>query len=198
METFIRLLLENFTLTFLVLGLIASAISLRRQPRPLTHALVVEALLSYFLLFSVGVSFLYNFVVHVFFGDLAAKFIGWEPSPFQTEVGMASLGYAVVGLLAFRGGFGMRTAAVVGPAIFLLGAAAGHVHQMIVAHNFAPGNAGVIFYTDIAVPVIGLTLVWLQHRFDRQPSVPQSRAGGTVTAGQEGVRQASPKTLERG
>ena len=202
METFIRLLLENFTLTFLVLGLIASAISLRRQPRPLTHALVVEALFSYFLLFSVGVSFLYNFVVHfvvhVFFGDLAAKFIGWEPSPFQTEVGTASLGYAVVGLLAFRGGFGMRTAAVVGPAIFLLGAAAGHVHQMIVAHNFAPGNAGVIFYTDIAVPVIGLTLLWLQHKFDRQPSVPQSRAGGIVTAEEEGVRQASPKTLERG
>jgi hypothetical protein len=46
METLIRLLLENFPLTFLVLGLIDSAISLGRQPRPLTPVLVVEALFS--------------------------------------------------------------------------------------------------------------------------------------------------------
>jgi hypothetical protein len=127
--TFIRLVLENFTLTFLILGLIASGISLGRRPRPLTPSLMLEAVFSYFLLFSVGVSFCYNFVVHGLLGDMAATFIGWEPSPFQAEVGMASLGYAVVGFLAFRGGFGRGTAAVVGPAIFLLGAAAGHVHQ---------------------------------------------------------------------
>ncbi len=174
MENIIRLLLQNFTLTFLVLGLIASGISLWSRSRPLTTSVVVEALLSYFLLFSVGVSFFYNFVLHTFFGDMVAKFIGWAPSPFQTEVGMASLGYSVVGFLAFRGGFGLRGAAVAGPAIFLLGAAAGHVHQMIVAHNFAPGNAGVIFYTDIAIPIIGASLLWLQYRFDRESSKPRS------------------------
>jgi hypothetical protein len=67
---------------------------------------------------------------------------------------MASLGYSVIGFLTFRGGFGLRTAAVVGPAIFLLGAAAGHVHQMVLA----PRNAGAIFYTDIALPITGLSL----------------------------------------
>jgi hypothetical protein len=36
---------------------------------------------------------------------------------------------------------------------------------MVTTHNFAPGNAGVIFYTDIVLPLIGLTLLWLQHRF---------------------------------
>jgi hypothetical protein len=70
-----------------------------------------------------------------------------------------------VGFLAFRGGFGLRTAAVVGPACFLLGAAAGHVYQMIAAHNFAPGNSGIILYTDIGIPVVGFVLLWLQHRF---------------------------------
>jgi len=170
MENVIRFLLENFTLTFLVMGLIASGISLWRRSRPLTPSPVVEDLFSYFLLFSIGVSFLYNFVVHVFLGDMTAKIIGWEQSPFQAEVGMASLGYAVVGFLAFRGGFGLRVAAVVGSGIFLLGAAAGHVHQMIVAHNFAPGNAGVIFYTDIAIPIIGSALLWFQHRYDRESS----------------------------
>src|SRR5262245_42781116 len=126
METFIRFAMANFTLTFLVLGLLAAAIALGRRPRPLTTPIVVEALFAWFLLFSIGISFFYNFVAHVFFGDVAARFIGWEQSPFQAEVGMASLGYSAVGFLAFRGGFGLRAAAVVGPACFLLGAAAGH------------------------------------------------------------------------
>ncbi|MDO9228048.1 MAG: hypothetical protein Q7U03_00640 [Syntrophales bacterium] len=181
MENAIRFLLENFTLTFLVLGLIASGISLWRRSRPLTPSPVVEALFSFFLLFSIGVSFFYNFAVHAFFGDMAAKFIGWEQSPFQAEVGMASLGYSVVGFLAFRGGFGLRAAAVVGPGIFLLGAAAGHVYQMIVAHNFAPGNAGVIFYTDIAIPIIGSALLWLQHRYDRASSMLRNVSGEGTT-----------------
>lgn len=37
-------------------------------------------------------------------------------------------------------------------------------YQMITAHNFAPGNAGVIFYTDILIPIIGFALLWLQFR----------------------------------
>jgi len=164
MQDVIAFILGNFTLTFFVLGLLASAIGIWRT-RPLrSSALIVEALFSYFLLFSIGFSYLYNFVFHVFFGKLAASFIGWEDSPFQLEVGFASLGFAVVGLLAFRGSFDLRLAAIVGPACFLWGAAGGHVYQMITAHNFAPGNAGIIFYSDILVPIIGFIFLSLQHR----------------------------------
>jgi hypothetical protein len=35
---------------------------------------------------------------------------------------------------------------------------------MVAKHNFASGNAGVIFYTDILIPLIGFVLLWLQHR----------------------------------
>lgn len=175
MEAFIRFVLTNFTLTFLVLGLLVALLSLWRRPRPLAASAVVEELFAWFLLFSIGISFFYNFVVHVFFGDMTARFIGWEQSPFQAEVGMASLGYSVIGFLAFRGGFGLRAAAVVGPACFLLGAAAGHVYQMIEAHNFEPGNAGVIFYTDLAVPAIAFVLLGLQHRLGHRPSAPGVR-----------------------
>jgi hypothetical protein len=164
MADLISFVLGNFTLTFLIIGLIASGIALMRKPKPLTAAVVVEALFAYFLLFSIGFSFLYNFVMHTFFGEMAARFIGWEDSPFQTEVGFASLGFAVVGFLAFRRSFDLRLAAVVGPALFLLGAAGGHLYQMIAAGNFAPGNAGVIFYTDILIPIIGFLLLWVQHR----------------------------------
>jgi hypothetical protein len=56
----------------------------------------------------------------------------------------------------------MRLAAIVGSACFLWGAAAGHAVQMVEAHNYAPGNAGVIFYSDILLPLIGLVLLWMQ------------------------------------
>jgi len=96
MRDVIAFILGNFTLTFFVAGLLASAIALWRARPPRSSALIVEALFSYFLLFSIGFSYLYNFVLHVFFGKLAASFIGWEDSPFQLEVGFASLGFAVV------------------------------------------------------------------------------------------------------
>jgi hypothetical protein len=157
----IRFLLSNFTLTLLIVGFVASAIAILRSPRPWPTGAVAEAFLAYFLLFSVGVSFFYNFVMHVFFGEMAARFIGWADSPFQTEVGYASLGFSILGFLAFRGSRDMRLAAVIGPAAFLWGAAAGHIREIAATGNYAPGNAGVILYTDILIPLIGFVLLWL-------------------------------------
>jgi hypothetical protein len=102
--------------------------------------------------------------MHVFFGKLSAGFIGWADSPFQFEVGTASLGFAAVGLLAAFRSYDLRLAAVLGPSIFTLGAAVGHLYQMVTAHNFAPGNAGIIFWTDIFIPLFGFALLRLSHR----------------------------------
>jgi len=90
MQDAIRIALSNFTLTILILGLVASGITLLRAPKPLTPPIVTEALLSSFILFTIGFGFFYNFVVHTFFGEMSARFIGWEDSPFQTELGFAS------------------------------------------------------------------------------------------------------------
>src|SRR6516165_2377810 len=78
MKDVIAFILGNFTLTFFVLGLLACAIALWRARPPRTCALIVEALFSYFVPFSIGRSSLYNCVLHVFFGKLAAGFSGWE------------------------------------------------------------------------------------------------------------------------
>jgi hypothetical protein len=159
MRQIITFALSNFTLTFFVAGLVAAWVALLRRPRPWRRAEIVEETLAWFLFFSIGASFFYNFVMHVFFGEVAARFIGWADSPFQAEVGYASLGFALVGFIAFRGAWQTRLAAVVGPACFLWGAAVGHALDMVRSHNFAPGNAGVIFWTDILLPVFGLALV---------------------------------------
>jgi hypothetical protein len=163
----ITFVLSNFPLTFLVLGLIASLIAIAWSPGPVEAATLVEKLISWHVFFAVGVSNLYNFVCHVFFGKMAAAFIGWADSPFQFEVGMASLGFAAVAFLAAFRSFDLRLAAILGPSLFLLGAAAGHIHQMATEHNFAPGNAGIIFYMDIIIPLVGFVLLALQHHYGR-------------------------------
>ena len=163
----ITFVLSNYSLSFLVIGLIFSLVGIVRAPKPVGPQLAVEKLLAWHVFWVVGVTNLYNFVMHAFFGAMSAAFIGWADSPFQFEVATASLGFAVVGFLAAFRSFDLRLAAIVGSGMFLLGAAAGHVYQMITVHNFAPGNAGVIFYMDIAIPLFGFVLLALQHRYGR-------------------------------
>jgi hypothetical protein len=98
---------------------------------------------------------------------MAAAFIGWADSPFQFEVGTASLGFSAVAFAAAFRSFDLRLAAILGSSLFLLGAAAGHIYQMVTERNFAPGNAGIIFYMDIIVPLVGFALLALQHRYGR-------------------------------
>ncbi|WGJ15118.1 hypothetical protein QEV83_02070 [Methylocapsa sp. D3K7] len=163
LRVMLTFILSNYSLSFFILGLIFSLAAIIRSRRLIDCSLIVEKLISWYIFFSIGLGNYYNFVIHAFFGEMAAKFIGWADSPFQFEVGAASLGFAVVGLLAAFGSFDLRLAAILGPGIFLLGAAAGHVYQMVTAHNFAPGNAGVIFWTDIFIPLFGFLLLYL-HR----------------------------------
>ncbi|WP_428492210.1 DUF6790 family protein [Rhodopila sp.] len=164
----IAAVISNYVLTFFVIGLIASAIAIARMPRPISSAVAVDKLLAWYVLLNIGFMYLVNFVFHVFFGRIAAAFIGWADSPFQVEVGTASLGFAVAGFIAAFASFDRRLVAVIGPGIFMLGAAVGHVQQMVTTHNFAPGNAGIIFYLDILIPLLGFVLLWLQYR-QRRP-----------------------------
>ena len=166
-EKIIKFILSNFSLTFLAIAFICALVSLIKKPKPLTRNVVVEAIFSYYLLFALGMSYIYNFVCHVFFSEASAAFIGWADSPFQLEVGFASLGFGIVGLIAFRASLGFRAAAIIGPALFSWGAAGGHIYQMIKAHNFAPGNAGIIFWGDIIFPLIGFILLYQQYKLEK-------------------------------
>jgi hypothetical protein len=123
LSLFLFILIGNYFLTLLIIGLIAGLISLLNKPRPLRINTVAEALFSYYMLFTIGLSNLVNFVFHVFFGDTAAKFIGWDNSPFQAEVGFASLGIGIAGVIAYKASLPFRFATLIPPAVFSLGAA---------------------------------------------------------------------------
>ncbi|CEK10406.1 DUF6790 family protein [Legionella hackeliae] len=167
MQEIITLALSNFTWTLFILSMIVAVFVLLFKAKPLSKAEVIEIFFSYFLLFNIGISYFYNFIMHVFFGDFTAQYIGWAQSPFQLEVGFASLGFAVIGIISFWSKLGFRAATVIAPAMFLWGAAGGHIYQMITAHNFAPGNAGGIFWSDVILPVIGFILLWLQSKYPK-------------------------------
>ncbi len=178
MSTLIAFVLSNFTLTLFVLGLVAAGIALAFKPGPVTSANAAEALLAYFILFSITVSFFYNFVMHVFFSEVAAAYVGWATSPFQHEVGYASLGFAAVGLFAFKGNFGVRLAAILGPAVFLWGAAIGHIQQIVLAADYAQNNAGIMLYSDILFAPIGFGLLWFKWAADspQRAMAPHARS----------------------
>lgn len=156
MAAAIKFAMYNFNLTFFVLGILVAGVQLLKiNPQLRKSEIVYEIIFKWFLLFSIGFAYFYNFIVHTFFGAQTAHYIGWANSPFQLEVGFASLGYAAIGIMAFKKDWGLRLAAVVAPGLFMFGAAGGHIYQMIVANNFAPGNAGIVFYADIFLPLFG-------------------------------------------
>jgi hypothetical protein len=166
-HSFLFLLISNYFFSLFIVGLVAGLISLLNKPKPLRINTVAEAFFSYYMLFPIGISNLANFVFHVFFGDMAAKFIGWENSPFQAEVGFASLGIGIAGVIGFKASLPFRFATLIPPAVFSLGAAGGHVYQMVAAHNFSPGNVGLVLPSDILIPVIGFIFLWLSYKHPR-------------------------------
>jgi hypothetical protein len=84
-------------------------------------------------------------------------------SRFQWEVGLAGVGYGFAGVMApaFDRGFWLATVIVY--SIFMVGAAVGHVRSMVAEHNFAPGNAGYIFWYDILAPAFLVVMYVATH-----------------------------------
>ena len=158
------LLVGNYFFTLLIIGFLAAGISLLNKPKPLRINTVAEAFFSYYLLFAIGINNVVNFVFHVFFGWTAPIFIGWEDSPFQAEVGYASLGVGIAGIIAFGASLPFRFATLIPPTVFSLGAAEGHIYQMITAHNFSPGNVGLVLPSNFLIPAFGFLFLWLCYK----------------------------------
>jgi hypothetical protein len=158
-----------FVLRNLPVFLFVAALALAAVRR--TGASGPERLLGWILLLPIGVTGLWAAVFHLFFPQIAAADIGWEPSPFQFEVGMADLAIGATACMSFWRSLDFKAAVVIVNAIFLLGDAIGHVGQMIAAGNFASGNAGVPFLGDLILPVLSLVLLIIVQRSASAPRI---------------------------
>ncbi|AFR50143.1 MULTISPECIES: DUF6790 family protein [Gordonia] len=96
---------------------------------------------------------------HMFVGEPIAESIGWPPkTPWQWEVGLASLATGVLGVIASGFGDEFTLATIIAFSVFYLGAAVGHVREMVIHRNFKAGNAGPIFFFDVLVPIYLIVL----------------------------------------
>ncbi len=77
-ESFIKFACRNYMITLFVIGIISALISLLKKPRPWHRKIVINAIFSYFLLFCIGIVFIYGGLFHIFFPKMIASFIGWE------------------------------------------------------------------------------------------------------------------------
>ncbi len=153
-----------FQALFVLLALLAAsthiAFSSNRRNR---GAVVAETYLVYFLFIYVGLMGLLTAYAHVFRPVQTSASIGWQPSPYEYEVGMADLTVGVLGVLCvwFRGNFWLATA--IANAVWLLGDALGHIRQMILVNNHAANNSGLFLVAEIIAPLAILFLA-LYHR----------------------------------
>ncbi|MCE9547485.1 MAG: hypothetical protein K8T25_18590 [Planctomycetia bacterium] len=144
---------EYFSILMLVLAIVVALVNAAWR-RGTPAGSVSEQLFRWVALLGAGVVGLYTFAGHVFAPQQVAAHIGWPTSPFQYEVGMADLTIGVLGIMAFRRHWGFRLATTVAVTCWLGGDAIGHIRQIVMAHNVAPGNAGPWLWSDILVPVI--------------------------------------------
>jgi len=154
-----------------VAALLCWGLAVWRGPRPILSDFVIDRLLRYLFIFPLGLLGLWAFVGHVFFPLRSAAAIGWEPSPFQFEVGYAGLGLGLASLYAAYTTFYARVAVAIAASCFLVGAGIGHVHDIVAYGNLTSGNAGPILVTDFLTPmaVLALLLVAAQRPRPKSP-----------------------------
>lgn len=169
-----------------VAALIATGIEVWREPRPVMQSFVIDRLLRYLFLFPLGIQGVWAFIGHVFFPQQSAASIGWAPSPFQYEVGVANLGLGLACIYAAFRGFEARIAAAIVAGCFLLGAGIGHIRDIVATGNLAAGNAGPIMFTDFLTPIAILALLF----FASERWKPKSAATLALEAELDVARQA--------
>jgi hypothetical protein len=169
-----------------VAALACAGIAIWREPKPLPRGFIVDRLLRYLFVFPLGVQGLWAFIGHVFFAEQAAASIGWAPSPFQYEVGVANLGLGLASLYAAFRGFEARLATGIAASCFLIGAGIGHIREIVTQGNLAPGNAGPIMISDFLTPIAVLVLLF----FASEKWKPKSPATLALEAELDNARKA--------
>jgi hypothetical protein len=161
------------SLVFLVLGLVVGAIHLYVDKQPRTKGRVAEIFLLWMLVITVGVLSVFFFISHTLLAKTTAQSIGWPAgNPFQSEVAVANLTIATLGILCYwiRGNFWVAT--VIAFSVQWLGAAVVHIREIMVAADYAPNNAGMTLYLDFLIPVILIALlVYYEHVRSDEPGM---------------------------
>ena len=109
--------------------------------------------------------------------DTMANEIGFPAgNPFQFEIAFTNLGFAAMAFVLVRRHREFRLAYGVGYAIFLWGAAFGHLDQWFAHGDHQPGNTGGILIVDVLVPAAIIALAIADRRRARSHGSPEAVA----------------------
>lgn len=128
---------------------------------------ITELLLLWYLGVGIGIGSLFSGLVQVFSPEIVAQSTGWVYSPFLREVGFANISYAILGLLTVRFR-NFWAPAVIAYAIFMWGAAAGHIYEIQQSGNLSAGNASAVLYLDILMPLLLMILLLIYHKTQKK------------------------------
>lgn len=156
-------------LSIYVIGVLGSIIHIYRLPQEqripnhvrYNKSKVIEILLLYQIVFSLGLTSLMAFFGLTFMADYIAQLTNWPACPFQQQLANVNLAFAVLGLMSivYRGYFWMAT--IIGFSVWIIGDGFQHLYHAIMRHNLSEGNIGVPLWTDFIVPIILLILLGL-------------------------------------
>ncbi|MFZ0215174.1 MAG: DUF6790 family protein [Candidatus Dormiibacterota bacterium] len=159
-----------YAVIFVVIALVGFGIHValakhRSGPR------IVELLLLWLFGITMGAVGLFAGLGHTVFAQQTAASIGFPPNnPFQWEVAWADIALGVLGLICIRRrDFWWPTA--IANAVFLWGAAWGHIYQLVVNGNHHPDNSGPTLYADILIPLAVIVLLIVHQRLREVPEV---------------------------
>jgi len=164
----IAAVLGNWFVILFVAAICTTIVKLRRfraARHPVDAAYVLWGEL---LFYGVGISFIYGGIFHAYFQQLTAPAIGWQPSPFEYELGWAEIPIGVVAAMSLWRGFEFRLASTIVYCTFSLAAAAQHIQEIACCKNYAPDNAGlVLWFGDVFMPIFLMAVALLARREGR-------------------------------
>ncbi|MFI0258167.1 DUF6790 family protein [Streptomyces sp. NPDC017056] len=144
-----------FPLLFLLVPALGALLSCRRRGRSRPAAEIWQRWWS---VGALGIGSLWITLAFLAFPEGMAQTIGFTPSPFQFEIAFANLALAVLGFRGASASPRERLTSGLAAAVFLWGAAIGHVYQWFANGDHAAGNTGGILANDILIPAVMIAL----------------------------------------
>lgn len=111
-----------------------------------------DSVMRWLLFLPAGCMYIASFVMHTVFAKKTAANIGWQTNGFQYEIGFASLGLGIAGIIAGASVPAAWLPVAVAGSVFLVLAGANHVRLMVKDRNLRAGNTLILLY-DFGLPI---------------------------------------------